>query len=113
MIEIRYNNDYSFEINFVLRDYIPQKYFEIKEDGTGAELYFYIDLFKNCKHFHIIECELVIWEVKFLCYYKEIKFEMYYDKDWNLINFTVDEIKHRNYIAEKIKELVEMKRLGS
>ncbi len=112
MIEIKYNNENSFELLFKLKDYIPQKYFNINKDGSGAELYFYRDLFKHNKSFKIIKHELIIWDIKFFCEYKGIPFKMYYDTDWDLINFAVDTQIHEKFIAESIKHLLETQKIN-
>lgn len=110
MIKIKYNNENSFELLFVLKDYIPQKYFDINKDGSGAELYFYRDLLKNNKQFKIKKQELIIYDVEFSCEYKGIPFKMYYDTDWDLISFVIDTPIYLEAIAESIKHLVEIQK---
>lgn len=116
MIEIRYMQsdagyDNCFDLLFDMREYIPKVFFEQHENGAGAELYFYISLLHksgmfDCKreHYHTL-----IWSTHYDCVYNGIPFVMVYDKDCDVVSFSVlpENMQHRTMIAERIQQLIE------
>ena len=116
MAEIDYRKsksglDNCFVINFRLREYIPNHFFEINENGDGAELYFYISLLHkfgmfDCKKEHY---NLDIFYSYYDCYYNGIPFSMVYDGDYDMVSFCVsaEYVIYREQIAQRIKYLVE------
>ncbi|MEG0615500.1 MAG: hypothetical protein RR540_07065 [Oscillospiraceae bacterium] len=117
MITIQYSNSDSglrncFDFSYFLKEYIPQKYFEIEDNEVGAELYYFIDLLKKNDMFDGKKehCYQLIWSSHFSCIYnKNIPFTMDYDEDYDTVSFSVRE-KYINFteeIAEEIKSLIE------
>ena len=116
MITIQYLSSESglrncFDYSFVLKEYIPQKYFEIEDNEAGAELYYFIDLLKknnmfDCKKEHYHQ---MIWSCHYDCKYnRNIPFTMVYDEDYDMVNFSVIEeyMNFKEEIAEEIKSLI-------
>lgn len=118
MVDIRYmdsqsNEPLCFDLVFALKDYIPHKYFEISDNGAGAELYYLIDLLKNNNFFEAkkTNCHQLIWSYHYDCHYQDIPFSMVYDEDYDIVSFAVDNLSHRTIIAETLRYLVEAQKL--
>lgn len=105
--------DNCFELHFMQRDYIEEKFFRMQENGYAAELYYYIALFLKNGLFDgkSVHSHRMIWSCQYDCFYYEIPFRMNFDADYDAVSFSVDEdnILYRERIAEHIKTLVEQK----
>ncbi len=107
MIEIKYHEN-NFEILFPLEEYIPKSYFETYDEG--AELNFYVDIFKSKGIYDGREESLIeypTYETELICQYDGIPFSMLWD-DWGFVSFSVTkEYENRKKeLAEFICELV-------
>lgn len=100
-----------FAYSFLLKEYIPHKYFQISENGVGAELYYFIDLLKqnnmfDCKKNHYHQ---MIWSYHYDCIYnRDIPFTMVYDEDYDMVSFSVSEehMSFKEEIAQAIKSII-------
>lgn len=115
MIKINYMDSNSgepicFDYSFYLKDYIPNKYFDICEDEANAEILYFVDLFH--KH-HILDNRkenrtVVLDETYFACNYKGTEFTMHHDGAWDIVNFSVSNKEKREEIAEYILKIIEI-----
>ncbi|MGM9938731.1 MAG: hypothetical protein ACI32P_03215 [Catenibacterium mitsuokai] len=115
-IEIRYGKslageDNCFSIQFYLKDYIPERYFKIEQDGFAAELYFYIDLFKERMMFSGDKKDVVLNldDYFYKCSSNMGNFTMVFDSAYDMVDFAVEESETRERISKLIKQLVEKK----
>ena len=113
-IEIHYMNSLAgtancFSLLFYLKEYIPERYFHVTEDGRAADLYFFLDLFKKRGLFSgkKADCKEFLDEHYYSCESNMGKFTMVYDSAYDVISFSVEDEKQREKIARLIKQLVE------
>ena len=101
--------DNCFSVTFCLRDYIPEKYFKIEDNGYAAELYFYIDLFKEREMFSGKRKDLSVSldDYFYRCSSNMGDFTMVFDSTYDMVNFSVEDADNRELIARLIKQLVE------
>ena len=100
-----------FELVFNLKEYVSENYF--KECVYEAELNFYMDILKKHNLFEYKSSNIkdIIWSRHYECCYNNIPFTMVFDKDWGIINFAVENPKHRKEIAEYLCCIIEKEKI--
>lgn len=107
MIEIVYDSEreHMFTLRYELHKYIPDLFFEKYPQYT--ELHFIQKLFDSDSNIRFICEKPIIWSTDYIYEFREIKFTLSLDEDYDFIDFMVENPKYRSEIAEHICGLIE------